>query len=260
MAYTENGQQHLPAKRNETPGLSGSNLINIGWTERMISATLGTLLMSNGLGRLFNKPVSGLIRTALGGYLLYRGASGNCALYSKLNMSTNAAPQHAGSVNVRTTMVVNKPRAEVYRYWRTLENLPLFMKHLRSVKEHSDTLSHWEAVMPGNLGVIRWDATIVEDEENSKIAWQSTPGSTIENAGKVVFEDALGGQGTKLDILITYRPPAGDIGRGIATMLNSVVEKYIREDVAFFKTHIESVNNNDHVSANAGSSTERAYL
>lgn len=240
MMNNENSPlQNSNSSELNTPSLSSSNLINVGWPERMISSTLGALLFTNGVGNLFSNPLSGLVKTALGGYLVYRGASGNCALYSMLGNHGSQA-QHAGSVNVRTTMVVNKPKEEVYKYWRKLGNLPLFMKHLKAVQEYDNTRSHWEALLPGNLGVIKWDAEIVEEEENRKIAWRSVEGSMLENAGKVVFEEALGGQGTKLDIIISYRPPAGDIGRGVANLLNSRVEKYIREDVANFKDHIQA--------------------
>jgi uncharacterized membrane protein len=236
-----NEEFHIPQQ--------SSNIVNVSWPERMISTTIGALLFTNGVGNLFRRPSSAILKTMLGGYLMYRGASGNCALYSLLGNNENQV--HSGSVNIRTTMVVNKPKEEVYRFWRNLENLPLFMKHLKSVKEDDNKQSHWEALMPGNLGVIKWEANIVEDEENRKIAWQSTPESMIENAGKVVFDEALGGQGTKLDIVISYRPPAGDLGRGIANMLNPMVEKYVREDVANFKSHIETKTGD---SANAGTS------
>ncbi len=239
MMNQENSLSHDQSSESSVPQLSSSNMVNVSWPERMVSSTVGALLFTNGIGNLFNNPLSGLLKTALGGYLVYRGASGNCALYGMLG-TNNQTQVHSGSVNIRTTMVVNKPKHEVYQFWRKLENLPLFMKHLKTVREQDNKRSHWEALMPGNLGVIKWEAEIVEEEENRKIAWQSIPNSTIENAGKVVFEEALGGQGTKLDIVISYRPPAGDIGRGIAKMMNPMVEKYVREDVANFKSHIES--------------------
>lgn len=242
-----NEQSHLQ-DRNVTGGgegifnLSSTNLVNVSTNERILSASIGALILSSGLGNLFRSPLSSLMKTALGSYLIYRGASGNCALYSMLG--NKGEEVHSGSVNVRTTMVVNKPKNEVYSFWRKLENLPSFMKHLKTVEEHDNKRSHWEALLPGNLGLIKWEAEIVEEEENRKIAWRSVEGSTIENAGKVVFEEALGGQGTKLDIIISYRPPAGDVGRKVAGWLNSTVEKYIREDVANFKDHIESTQPN----------------
>ncbi|HEX6915732.1 MAG TPA: SRPBCC family protein [Chitinophagaceae bacterium] len=231
--HSHNGNSHSEELRIPANTM---NVINVSEPERIISATIGALLFTNGIGRLFSSPVSGLLKAAVGGYLLYRGASGNCALYSMLGNETRQS--HSRAVNVRTTMVVNKPKSEVFRYWRKLSNLPLFMKHLRTVQELDSKRSHWEAVLPNNLGVIKWDAEIVEEEEGRKIAWQSVEGSMIENAGKVVFEDALGGQGTKLDVLISYRPPAADLGRGIAKLLGPVVEKYIRQDIANFKDHI----------------------
>ena len=237
-----NEQSHLPQynenSSDHTLNLSSTNMVNVSTNERILSASIGALILSSGIGNLFSRPLSGLLKTALGSYLIYRGASGNCALYSMLGNEGTAV--HSGSVNVRTTMVVNKPKNEVYGFWRKLENLPSFMKHLRTVQEHDNTHSHWEAVLPGNLGVVKWEAEIVEEEENRKIAWRSVEGSMIENAGKVVFEEALGGQGTKLDIIISYRPPAGDIGRKIGSWFTPQIEKYIREDVANFKDHIEA--------------------
>lgn len=80
----------------------------------------------------------------------------------------------------------------------------------------------------------------MKDEEGSLLSWQSLPGSTIENAGKVEFRDALGNQGTELRVMITYRPPAGNVGSGIAKLLNPMFEKIVREDVNNFKSFIDA--------------------
>ena len=89
------------------------------------------------------------------------------------------------------------------------------------------------------------------------IGWQSLPNSTINNAAKVIFHDALNGQGTELEVVIIYHPPAGELGSGIAKLLNPVFEKIIRQDVMNFKEYIETRNNlKDGTSANAHSSFE----
>ena len=62
----------------------------------------------------------------------------------------------------------------------------------------------------------------------------------INNAGKVTFHDAAGGQGTELEVVISYHPPAGEIGSGLAKALNPVFEKLIRQDVMNFKEYIET--------------------
>jgi len=215
----------------------GSNIINVSWSERVASAGLGGYLLGAGLKNLTRKPVRGLIQTLLGGYLLYRGSSGNCMLYSSLGHNSDA--HHADSVNIRTSMRVNRPRSEVYQFWRRLENLPRFMKHLLTVNEIDGKRSHWEAVLPGSVATIKWDAEIVKETPDQLIGWQSVPQSTIENAGKVEFNDAPGG-GTDLEITISYRPPAGDIGAGIAKLFNPVFRKVVTEDIKKFKDYIEN--------------------
>lgn len=226
----ENNQVNVPER--------GTNIINVDWQERVLSAGVGGYLFAAGLRNLTKKPIKGLLQTAIGGFLLYRGSSGNCPVYTSIGKSSDA--QHATSVNIRTSMIVNKPRNDVYQFWRRLENLPKFMKHLLTVKELDAKRSHWEAVIPGNLGTLKWDAEIVKEREGEFIGWQSLPNATIENAGKVEFRDIDNGQGTELDVTISYRPPAGQIGSGIASLLNPVFEKLIRQDIMNFKQYTET--------------------
>lgn len=220
------------------PNESNSNTINVGQNERIISAALGAFLLSSGINNLFRRPLKGLVRTAVGGFLLYRGTSGHCPVYGSLGKTKDV--HHTPAINIRTSLIVNKPKDEVYAFWRNLENLPLFMKHISNVTEIDNKHSHWEAVIPGNIGKIKWNAEIVKEEPGYLIGWQSIPNSTINNAGKVVFNDALGGKGTELEVVITYNPPAGEIGSGVAKALNPVFEKVIRQDVMNFKDYIEN--------------------
>ena len=220
------------------PAEGGSNVINVAYNERLFSAALGAFILSSGLGKLTKNPIKGLVRTALGGYLLYRGVSGHCAVYS--SMGKTKGVNRTDAINIRTSLIVNKPKDEVYAFWRKLENLPLFMKHLSSVTEIDSKHSHWEAVVPGNIGKVKWNAEIVKEEPGYLIGWQSIPNSMINNAGKVVFHDALNGQGTELEVVISYHAPAGELGSGFAKLLNPVFEKMVRTDVLEFKEYIET--------------------
>ena len=53
----------------------------------------------------------------------------------------------------------------------------------------------------------------------------------------------MNGQGTELEVVISYHPPAGEIGAGIAKLLNPVFERIVREDVMNFKDYIETKHN-----------------
>ena len=66
------------------PAQGGSNVINVGWNERLASATIGAFLLSSGLNNLTKHPIKALAKTVLGGWLLYRGTSGNCPFYNSI--------------------------------------------------------------------------------------------------------------------------------------------------------------------------------
>ncbi len=217
------------------PSLSPKDerVCNVSNFERGLSIIVGAWMLYRGLKKLPKSPISNLISASGGAAVLMRGISGFCPVYNYFEIDGNKTT----SVNIRATIIVNKPRTEVYAFWRRLENLPLFMRHLESVQEIDDTKSHWEAKI--NMVTLKWDAEIVKDDPNSLLAWQSLPGSTIENAGKVEFRNALGDRGTELRIMITYRPPAGNIGTSVARLFNPMFEKMVKEDVTNFKQFIE---------------------
>lgn len=213
-----------------------SPIQNVSNFERGLSIGIGALLVYSAVRNFRKTPIRAIFRTGVGAAMVFRGASGNCPVYSSLHVDGT----RTNSVNMRTTFVVNRPRNEVYAAWRNLSTLPRFMKHLANVTEVSSTRSHWEAKFPeGSPISISWDAEIVKDEPGEFLSWRSLPGSTVDNAGKVEFRDALGRQGTEIRVTIIYRPPAGNIGTGVAKILNPVFKKIVKDDVLRFKEYIE---------------------
>jgi uncharacterized membrane protein len=227
----------LHRKQFNNPLSNQKEPVNLEWPERYVSIVWGAKMALSGITKIFKHPVRSTVRIFAGGYLLNRGITGHCELYTKIG-KTSIEPVN---VNIRYTFNVAKHRQEVYDFWRKLENLPLFMSHLDNITAIDNKRSHWEAKVPGNIGNISWDAEIIEDEPGKHIAWQSLPGSTIDNAGKVDFEDAPGSEGTIVKVVITYLPPAGGFGAGLAKLLNPLFERIVREDVLSFKEYIEKV-------------------
>jgi len=226
-------------------GAASPPIINLEWPERVASVALGTRMAFGGLSRMFRHPLRSAIRIFAGGYLVQRGVTGHCEVYTRLGKTTTEPV----NVNINYTFTVNRHRQDVYDFWRRLENLPLFMSHLDNIQIIDGTHSHWEAKVPGNIANISWDAEITEDMTGSLISWQSMPSSTINNTGKVTFEDAPGEQGTIVKVLISYTPPAGGVGTGIAKLLNPVFEKLVRQDVLSFKDYMETYSVDDRVTA-----------
>lgn len=209
--------------------------INLNWPERYISIAAGVKLTFNGLRNLFSSPFTSFLKLGAGGYLLNRGVSGHCAIYSRMGKDT----QEPVNVNIHSSFTVDKPRKQVYDFWRKLDNLPLFMNHLESVEVIDNERSRWVLKLPTGVGNVSWDAEIVKDKPGEVIGWSSLPDSIIDNAGKVYFRDTEDGKGTVIDVIITYQPPAGGLGAGIANILNPVFKNMVDTDVRNFKQYMD---------------------
>jgi uncharacterized membrane protein len=215
---------------------NGGAMQNVSNFERGLSIGVGALLVYSAIKNFRKTPFRAVLRAGLGAAMVVRGASGNCPVYTSMHVDGTKS----STVNMQTTFVVNRKRDDVYAAWRNLSQLPRFMKHLKTVTETSSTRSHWEARIPESSPVsIKWDAEIVKDEPGTMLSWRSLPGSTIDNAGKVEFRDALGHEGTEIKVTIVYRPPAGNLGTGVAKLLNPVFKRMVKEDVLNFKQYIE---------------------
>jgi len=180
-----------------------------------------------------------------GGYLLNRGVTGHCELYTQIGKNSTDPI----NVNIRSSFTVNKPRAEVYNFWRKLDNLPLFMNHLERVEVLDDERSHWEIKLPTGVATVSWDAEIVKDVPGELIGWSSLPGSIIDNAGKVRFRDSFDDKSTLVDLVISYQPPAGGFGASLAHVLNPVFKNMVDRDVHNFKQYMDIANMEESVIA-----------
>lgn len=205
---------------------------NVGKTERIISAVAGSLILLHGL-----KKGKSIPELSLGGFLLFRGATGYCPVSEALTGTRIGT--HVPNINIKASIIINKPRNEVYTFWRKLENLPLFMKHLESVTVIDDKKSLWKANIPGGLGTIDWEGEIVDDQVNERIGWQSLPDSEVWNAGNVHFKDA-GTNMTEVYAVISYEAPGGVIGEGVGKLLNPVFEKMVQSDIENLKEYLET--------------------
>lgn len=142
------------------------------------------------------------------------------------------------SIAVERSTTVMRPREEVYAFWRDLENLPRFMHHLESVENTTPGRSRWTARAPG--GTVEWEAEIVEDTPNERIAWRSLPGADVPNSGSVSFVTAPGDRGTEVRVSLQYAPPAGSAGAAVAKMLGEEPSQQVRDDLRRFKQVLET--------------------
>jgi uncharacterized membrane protein len=150
---------------------------------------------------------------------------------------TRAALGGRGGIIVHESETINRPASELYRFWRTLENLPRTMSYLESVTDLGGGRSHWVARARG-IGRVEWDAEIINDQPGKLVAWRSLPGSDVTSAGSVNFDETEDG-GTRVTVRLQYDPPAGKLGALVAKILGDDPARQIRDDLRKLKQQLE---------------------
>ncbi|OBG28999.1 SRPBCC family protein [Mycobacterium sp. E3198] len=214
--------------------LAGSD--KLVWTRVAGDVLDVTLLLAGVAARGRGRRRRGVISAAV------LGGIGAVDLYAALRATGAGGARHASGARrctLRAAVTVARPPEDVYRFWRDVENLPSFMHHLQSVTAGSDGRSHWVASAPVGQPV-QWDAQITEDQPNKRVAWQSLPGSAIENGGSVEFTPASNGAGTEVRVRIGYQMPGGVVGKAAATLFGESPDQQVNDDLRRFKQILET--------------------
>jgi len=151
---------------------------------------------------------------------------------------TERTSEALAAAPIETAVTINKPKAELYSFWRRFENLPQFMRHVEEVVDLGDRRSHWVGKSPIGFKV-EWDAEILDEREGEYISWSSLPGSQIHNTGTVRFEDAPQGRGTVVRAIMEVGS-VNPVGQAVGKALSSVTEQQVREDLRRFKHLMET--------------------
>jgi uncharacterized membrane protein len=148
-------------------------------------------------------------------------------------------PSEEEAMHVKAAITVRKPRQEVYRFWRDLENLPSFMEHVVAVEGNGDGRSHWRVKAPAGA-TVEWDAELVEDRPGEALVWRSLEGSGVQNSGAVRFLDAPRDQGTEVHVEFDYGAPGGRLGEAIAKLFGEEPTQQAKDDLRRLKQAMET--------------------
>lgn len=135
------------------------------------------------------------------------------------------------STKVEKQIVVNVPVSTAYSQWTQFEDFPHFMAGVESVTRLGDDRLKWVAHI---AGVRReWEASILEQVPDRRVAWAATAGAT--NSGAVEFGDAGGGR-TSLKLTLEYLPEG--VVEKVGALLH-IVGRQAEHDLKGFKKFIE---------------------
>ncbi|MEX2264258.1 MAG: SRPBCC family protein [Bryobacteraceae bacterium] len=221
----------------DVPGLQGGpprpprelpELMQTNWTPavRFLAGVKGGLLAVYGIRK---RDLTGAVAGVLGAGLLARSLT-NLEMRRMFGLCGRRA------VDFHKTVQINAPVDEVFRFWSSYENFPRIMSHLKDVRDIGNGRSLWVAEGPSGVSA-QWTAEITERVPNQVLAWKSVPGSRVANAGIIRFESKDGG--TRLDIRISYNPPAGALGHAVASLFGKDPKHAMDEDLVRLKSLLE---------------------
>jgi uncharacterized membrane protein len=129
------------------------------------------------------------------------------------------------------SIVVDRPVTTVYNQWTQFEEFPQFMEGVERVVQLADRRLHWVAEIAGTRR--EWDAEIVDQEPDRRIAWRSIDGTP--NGGVVTFEPEGDRTRVNLDLDVEPQGALEKVGDKLG-----FVSKQAEGDLKRFKKFIES--------------------
>ncbi len=218
-----------------------SHAPDLGQTERWISVGLGGLMVGLCLRRV--GPLAYLVGL-LGTALIARGVTRRDPVTRVLRPSAaeRAIARErgwSGAALVSGSIIVNRPRAQLYQFWRDFSNLPRFFDGVSRIDMIDGQRSRWRLAGPGGAD-LEWEGVVVRDETDRRIGWESEEGGDIRNAGVVTFGDDPEGRGTVVSLEIVYEPPAGPLGRAVVTMFRQKPQLQVPDALRRFKALMEA--------------------
>jgi uncharacterized membrane protein len=220
---------HISALQGGRPLPKQSPRLDENWAPalRWLATAGGGALVLWGASR---RGALGLTTAAVGSALALRGTSNT-------PLKRLAGMQGRRGIDIRKTLHVNAPLDAVFETLSNYENFPAFMRNVRRVSMHDDGRSHWVVAGPAGFSV-EWDAETTVYRPNEALGWRTVRGATVAHAGLIRCERE--GNGTRLDIRMTYNPPAGALGHAVAKLFGADAKTELDEDLARLKTFLET--------------------
>lgn len=190
-------------------GCAGAGLIVYGATHRKL---IGKALGVNGAILLARSVLNAPLRRMIG------------------------ADQSSG-LRIQKTAYINAATAELYEFWKNPENYPKVFAHVKQITPEQNGIFLWQVAGPAGIS-LTWKGRITRLVPGERVEWWSLPESIIENHGIIHLEAQKDGR-TRVQIEMTYNPPAGLLGHAVATLLGLDPKSALDQDMVQLQSLFE---------------------
>ena len=134
--------------------------------------------------------------------------------------------------HIESSINVKVPVSTAYNQWTQFEEFPRFMEGVKEIRQLDDQHVHWVAEVAGKQK--EWDAQIVEQIPDQRVAWRSVNGAP--NGGIVDFRP-IGEDETEVRVRMEYEPEGAVENIGSALQ---AADMRVKGDLKRFKKFVES--------------------
>lgn len=167
----------------------------LGRPRRVVAAILGGALVVSGLKR---RSLGGSAAAALGGWLLYRGLSGDDSSTQAFDgEDATGEDETTAGVERSHTVTVRESADDLYDRWRDPETVTKLFGGFAAVSAPGEGRLRW--TVDGPFGrQLTWNAELVEEVPGELLRWESLSAVPAAVEGSVRFRPAPGDRGTEV--------------------------------------------------------------
>ncbi len=140
-------------------------------------------------------------------------------------------------IRIQKTAYVDGTTAELYEFWKNPQNYPKVFAHLKQITAEQNGIFLWQVAGPAGVP-LTWRGRITRMVPGQRIEFCSLPESIIENHGVIHLESEKDGR-TRVQIEMTYNPPAGLLGHAVATLLGLDPKSALDKDMVQLQSLFE---------------------
>lgn len=184
---------------------------------RFFSVLIGQKLLRSGLKGF--KPFS-LIS---GGTLLYLGFTGDFPLVSWMQRKN----VNHGQFNFKKELQIRRSLQYVYPFFRDFSNAVGHLPLVDHIVPLDADKTHWEISLTAFGKSCVFEIFIVKERVGEFIGWSTGENSVFYHSGKMEFLSGPTPESTIINLVYSYTPPMGKVGRLIAQPLNKFIDAKI---------------------------------